>query len=488
MQQKKMTRNILYSIVIQISAFITSLITSPYIARVLSPELIGEYSYTLANSSYFALIEGMGLSLYGTIKVAKIRDSRQKTSQLFCEIVILKLILMCICSTAYVVWFLRYGDLHLRPLYWIMLINLIATGLDVTWFLNGLEEFKINAIRCVGVKIVNVILILVFVKDESDLMAYAIIMQASILMGYLAVYPTVFKKIDRVKIEKLRFREHFKCSFVYFVPGLINTIFSSTDKSILGAFTGESYEVGVYEQANKICQLCMGMISAISNAILPRAVYLNSNKKDANEARRLLYGSVRIALSAALPVSLGIAAISESFVPLFFGRGYEKSSLLLKILCFNVLFVTLTNFVGQQCLVARGKQKEYNMAITVSAILNVVLNMILVYGYKSVGVSFASALSSFCGFAMAIWFGRGMIGVSDLLKMTKKYIISAGIMYLIVFKINICKNLFATVGVQIILGGSIYTILLVLLKDELFCKIYKAICSKNKHVKVGRLF
>ena len=50
MKEKKISYNIIYSVLMQTASVIAPLIISPYIARVLSAELIGNYSYTLANS------------------------------------------------------------------------------------------------------------------------------------------------------------------------------------------------------------------------------------------------------------------------------------------------------------------------------------------------------------------------------------------------------------------------------------------------------
>ena len=49
MQEKKISINIFYNILNQIVSFIVPLILSPYVARVLSAELVGDYSYALAN-------------------------------------------------------------------------------------------------------------------------------------------------------------------------------------------------------------------------------------------------------------------------------------------------------------------------------------------------------------------------------------------------------------------------------------------------------
>ena len=98
---KKLSVNIVYNVLNQIVLFAIPLVTTPYIARVLSPELIGDYSFTLANSSYFVLLECLGFSLYGQIKVASVRDDREKLSCLFWEITLMKCILMDVCMAVF---------------------------------------------------------------------------------------------------------------------------------------------------------------------------------------------------------------------------------------------------------------------------------------------------------------------------------------------------------------------------------------------------
>lgn len=473
MQTKKIASNIIYSLIVQIAGFISPLIISPYISRVLSAELIGDYSYVLANSSYFAIFVCLGLPLYGTLKVAKIRDDKEAMSRLFWEIMVIKFVLTIILSVIYIIWFNLCCDNRLINLYWIMLINIIANGIDVTWFLSGIEEFKVTAIRTVFVRIINILLILLFVKSTKHLLIYSVIMQGATFVGHIAVYPTLFKWIDRVKLSSLNIIPHIRLSFVYFVPGIINTIFSSADKTILGAFTTIKSEVGMYEQANKICQLCLGMISAVSNAIMPRVAYLFSKKEETGEGKTLLNNSVRIAIFVGLPLCIGIAAISDEFVPFFFGEGYEKSALLLKILCYNVLFISLTNFLGQQCLIARGKQKEYNCAVIISVAINVLLNLALVHDMKSVGISIASVISAFVGFVFVLWFSRDMFKVREFINISKNYFIATVIMVIAIYPINFQGRYALTVFVKIVAGCVLYFLILLLLKDVLINKVSK---------------
>jgi len=475
MKERSLINNVFYSIIIQLSGIIAPLILSPYISRVLNPELIGAYSFAFANSSYFTLFECLGLPLYGMIEAAKIREDKKKLSCLFFEISIIKIILTLICSMVYSAMFIFCGNTEHKTLYIVMILNLLSVGLDTTWFLSGVEDFITTAFRNVLVRIINIVMVFTFVNIEKDFIKYAIIMQGSTFFSYLIMLPTVKKYVEKISFKEMDFLKHFKPSIVYFVPGLVTTIFSSADKTILGFFAN-NYEVGVYEQAYKINQIFVGLISSISNALLPRAIYFSSNSvKD--QSKELFENSILIAVYIAIPICFGICAIADNFVPVFFGSGYEKSSILLKILCVNMFFVALSNFYGQQALMAKGKQREYNVSILVSALANIILNVLLVHNFKSIGVSIASAASGFITFLMVSYYGKEMMNRIWIVKKSKKVVIASFIMFFIISFIYINNNL-ETVIVKVFFGIVLYIFLLLLLKDNKTLDIINAIRRK----------
>lgn len=454
---------------------IAPLITAPYIARVLSPELIGEYSYTVANCSYFVLVAGLGLPLYGTLRAVSIRDDREKLSRLFWEITLLKMILMIVCVFVYFCTIIMHSNGIRRNLYYIVAIEMFANAIDVTWLLTALEKFKITALSSMFVRLINVIAIFLLVKNQKDIYLYALILQGAALAGCLALLPSLRNCICKVEIKDLNLTQHMIPNLTYFVPGIIHTIFSAADKTMLGLFSDSTYEIGVYEQANKICLILVSAISAISNVILPRMTYLYSKNSDDEVMQDLKCVSIRIALFVAMPMVLGISAIADLFVLVYFGDRYEKSGILLKILCWNVLFSSLCNFCGHQGLIARGKQSAYNVAFGVSAAANVIMNAILVTKYQSVGVSLASVLASVISFCLILYFSREVFSINYILKIGHKYILAAIFMYVAV----ICSRYFlkanytVILGIQMIIGVMTYLLGLLLLRDALIEKFLK---------------
>ena len=472
MIEKKVSTNIFYNVLNQVISLIVPLVLSPYVARVLSPDLIGDYSFALANSSYFVLIEGLGFSLYGMLKVAANREDKTYTSQLFKEIMLAKLILMSFCLSVYIIVFVVFSHKN-SILNLIMTLNIISTGIDTTWFLMGQEDFKTTALRNSFVRIISVLLIYMLVKTKEHFLVYAIIMQVSNVTSLIFVARSVDKYLVPAQISMKGALRHAKNSLSYFIPGLINTIFTSTDKSILGTMATSS-EVGFYEQASKIATLCGSVISSISNVILPRATYLNT-KNNKRESRSFLFMTIGGACLVSIPFAFGLASISNQLVPLFFGQGYDKSIVLLKILSINVLFSVLSNFIGQQCLISKGKQKEYNIAISIGAILNVCLNAITATKFQSIGVSISSAISGIVVVVAILFCSKPTFVFKDLLAISWKYLFASIVMGLVLLMIPSFNNLLMDLLIRIISGGIVYFLFLWICRDTILWKLVQRI-------------
>lgn len=476
---KSLKKNIIYNIVSQTIALLVPLIITPYIARVFNAELLGAYGYVYANSSYFVLLECLGFPLYGQIRISVARDDVNQRSAIFWEITLLKIIFMMICLALYVPIIILNTDGMIFKLSIIMTLNIISNGIDTTWILNGLEDFKTVAIRNVLARGINLLLVFLFVKKEEDIYIYAFIMQSAALLSFLMLFPRTFTYIKKVPTKSIELKKHIKPAWIYFIPSLVTTIFSSTDKTMLGLFSNK-YEVGVYEQANKLVQICMSAVSAGGNVIMPRAAYLYSrvNTKD-NEANKLIYSSFKFVLMITLPVTFGMTVIADEFIPFFFGNGYDKSIVLLMILCFNIVLISVANLIGQQCLIAREKQRNYNKAIIISAIINVILNGFLVCSFQSIGVSIASVVANLVSDIMILYMSKKEIGISVLFAELWKYMISAVLMCVIVILLKkIWMHDLVKIVLQVVTGSVIYFVTLLCLKETLMMSLIYKIKSK----------
>ena len=76
-------KNFIYNTSYQMLKMSVSLITVPYIARVLGPEGTGRYSYANSIAAYFVMFAMLGISNYGNRSIAMIREDKDELSKIF---------------------------------------------------------------------------------------------------------------------------------------------------------------------------------------------------------------------------------------------------------------------------------------------------------------------------------------------------------------------------------------------------------------------
>lgn len=105
-------------------------------------EGIGIYSFTNSVVLYFILFTTMGLSIYGQREISYVQNDKLKRSKIFWETKILTIINVLICMLIYLILVSIYVDTKYLLIYLIWGISILNVAVDITWFFQGLEEFK----------------------------------------------------------------------------------------------------------------------------------------------------------------------------------------------------------------------------------------------------------------------------------------------------------------------------------------------------------
>ena len=468
-QKNSIKTSYAYSLLYQILLVVVPLITTPYVSRVLEADGVGIHSLTATNTSYFTLFGVLGLGTYGQLEIAKVKDDIKQRSKLFYEIMLTRIGTHILCIIGYFILIILSSKY--KTMYMLQSILILASMLDITWFFQGVEEFKKIAIRNTIIKIFSVVLIFLLVKKKNDLFIYTCILSLTSLLCSITFYPVLKKYIIRVDLKSLKPSKHIKGSFIFFLPTIASVIMTSLDKTMIGIITKSEEENGYYAQAYKIETLCMSLFSSLNLVIRSRMAYLFNNK-DKNTASDLLFKSLRFVSLIAFPIAFGTIAITSNFVPWFFGEGYEKVNILLPIFAFWLIFKSHSNCIMEQNLTACGRQKTATVIIWAGAILNVALNAVLISSYKSIGAAIASVGAEICIFILVFVKCKNDVSFIRFLTNAWKYFIAAVIMCGIVILTGkiLYQNILSTV-IQIGVGGIIYLVLLVALRDSLIISI-----------------
>lgn len=476
--KKSITKNYIYNLLYQLLIIVLPLITTPYLSRVLGADGVGIYSYTLSITTYFILFGSLGVAMYGQREIAYIRDNEVKKSLVFWEILFLRFITMSISLIIYIYIFAS-GDGIYNIYYKILIVEIVANALDISWFFQGLEEFKKTITRNIIVKIIGVICIFLFIKQTEHLWLYILIYVLSNLLGNLSLWLYLPNYLIKIKFKDLNMKKHILPTITLFIPQIAMQVYLVLDKTMLGNILGDMSEIGNYEQSQKIVKTALTVVTALGTVMAPRIANIISNNNNNKDVESYLENSFRFVWLLGFPIMMGVMAISRTLVPWFLGNGYEKSILLIIVGAPLILAIGLNNVTGIQYLLPAKKQNLYTKSVSIAAILNFVLNLILIPYFKSVGALIASVIAEFSIVIVQLIDVRKDFDIKIAYRSSFKYIVSGIIMFIPIYILGIyLEASIITTLIQIILGAIIYGIMLIMLKDRFVLDKLRALNSK----------
>lgn len=475
--KKSLKINYIYNLLYQVLITVLPLIVTPYLSRVLGAEKIGIYSYTMSIVSYFILFGCMGINLYGQRLIATFQDKKEERSKAFYELFLLKLITIIISLIFYGVFYYN-GEYNIY--YQILTIELLSNVLDITWYYQGIEDFKKITIRNTIVKLISTSAIFIFVKNENDLINYFLIYTISNFLGFSLLWRKIRSQLTKIKINIKDIIKHIKPALSFFIPQIAIQIYTVVDKTMLGSILNDMSEVGYYEQSQKIVKTCLMIITALGTVMVPRIANLYANKKT-EELNEKIFKVFQIVSFITFPLCFGMIGVSQNFVPWFYGAGYEPIINLLIIFSFLLIGIGFNNITGIQYLITTGKQKVFTITVVIGAIVNFILNLILIPRFKADGAAIASVIAEFIILITQVIYLWKIFNFKKIFISNIKYLIYSLIMLLVVVLIgNNLEHTFISLVIQIFAGIITYAIILLITKEPLLKEMLEIIKKKVK--------
>lgn len=473
----KIIKNYLYNLSYQILVVLAPLITAPYVSRVLKPDGVGIYSYTTTIATAFALFAALGVNTYGQREIAYKQGDKEGQSIIFWELFLARLFSTALVGIVYLLFCLAYSQYN----EYLILQSLIvfATMLDISWFFQGIEEFRIIAIRNAIIKLVTIVLIFILVKSQADLSAYILINSVSIFGSYLLFFLNLNKYIIKIDYKKLHPLRHTRGIIEFFIPLMATQLYSQLDKIMLGAIASSSVENGYYEQSRKIVSILIMVITSINTVMFPRISNLYAQEKK-DEIIGLYKKTYKLILMMVIPISVGIVFTSNNFVIWFFGDEYLSVAFLMKLSVILLLFMAIGNFVGMLYLSPIGKQNQMTTVYLISAGINVIFNFWMIPMLQSIGAIIASIVAEiFSGSAQLFLLLKSEYKF-NLLDGVWKYI-SAGLVMGV--GLYFLQRISPFIGItqtvlEVIVGATIYGLMLFLEREDNFMLVVNGFRKK----------
>lgn len=379
-----------------------------WVARYLGTEQYGLFNYALAFISLFTPVFTLGLD--DVVVRHLVRESSNK-EEILGSTFGLKLI-GGIVSVLLVVGSMFLLETNKTETIWLVTI-LAITGIfraaDTVelWFKSQVQS-KYSVIAKNVAYLLSIFLKVVLILVKAPLLAFAWVTLAEIVMGAIGLVIVYQFKGSQAKGSQIKgyqtkrfsrlwnWRWDFTTaknllreSFPLIFSGFAILIFMKIDQIMLGQMKGDS-EVGVYSAAVRISELWYFIPTTIISSVAP-TIYAAKEKSEHHYYKRIKQ-VLRLLTYISLAISIPMTFLSQNIVLMMFGSGYAEAGTILAVHIWASLFV----FMGVATLpwfIAEGLNHVSLGKTVLGAILNVILNFLLIPEYAGIGAAIATIVS-----------------------------------------------------------------------------------------------
>lgn len=394
MKKKSLKVNFMMNIILTMSSFIFPLITFPYVSRILLPTGTGKVSFATSVVSYFSMFAQLGIPTYGIRACAKVRENRENLTRTVHELIVINLIMSCISYFALFIALAYVPRLHSdRNLLILVSSTIILTTIGMEWLYKALEQYTYITIRSIIFKFIALIAMFLLIHKQSDYVIYGGITIFAASASNVFNFFYVHKYIDLKPIGNYNFKQHFKPIAIFFAMACATTIYVNLDSVMLGFLTTDA-DVGYYNAAVKIKNILVSIVTSLGTVLLPRSSYY-VEKGMMDEFWKITKKAFSFVFLLSLPLMTYFILFAKEGIYFLSGEAYSGSIIPMQVIMPTLLFIGITNVLGIQILVPLGKEKIVLYSEITGAIVDIIINVILIPKYASTGAAIGTTIAEF---------------------------------------------------------------------------------------------
>lgn len=401
MQKNSLKVNTLYSIIKSCSTIIFPLITFPYISRVLLTENVGKINFSSSIVSYFAMLASLGITTYAVRECSYVKEDKMRLEKTSSEIFSINILTTIIAYILLIVLLFIFPKLKsYNLLIVIQSLSIVFTTLGADWINTAMEDFRYITLRTFFFQLLSLICMFLFVKSPGDYLKYAAITVISSSGGNLV---NIFyrRKYCKIKVGlHLNLKKHLPPILTLFAMILAQQIFVNSDTTILGIIKGD-YQVGLYTTSVKIYNIINTFISSIAWVVMPKLA-TSFSKKDYININSILKFIIGFTCTVGIPIVLGLFLLAPEIIDFIAGPNYINASSSLRVLALALFFSLGWGVVMNMLLLPDGEDKVCLKACSISAVMNIILNLLFIPRYGLVAAALTTTLSQFIGLLVCI--------------------------------------------------------------------------------------
>jgi PST family polysaccharide transporter len=352
-------------------------------SRRLGPVNLGAYSFAFGVAMYLELVVNFGFTTLGIRDLA--RDPG-RAREVMAEVLALRGVLSLVGAGAIVALAPAIAaDPVSRKVLPITALMVITATLTFDWVAQGLQRLRVIAVaRVAGQAIYGVLVPLLLVGGVTgairfawlNVLGLAVTAAVTLVWTWRVAGPPFAWVSPRRLLRRL-------ATSVPIGISLAVIQFYAIDAVMLGYLRNPA-DVGQFGVAYRVPLALVGFGVGYVAALYPHAAALFV--EDRERLRRQVLRLASLGAALALPLGVGATVAGSGLMPVLFGSKYAAAGDPFVVLVWAVAVIVVSiNF--SNVLLACGDERRYALGVAVGAVLNVVLNLVLIPAYGTVGAA-----------------------------------------------------------------------------------------------------
>jgi len=426
-----------------------------YVARILGATEYGKFTFALAFVSLFAIFSDLGIS---QITAREFSRDKEKEKE-FSSILSLKL-LLSIATLALILIgsFFITLDPIIRGMIWILGVYIIVSSFSqvIYAFFQARQKMEYQAwTKILEAAIVTGAGFYVLFYFPSVLnLSFSYLFAGLVALIFILLF--FHFKVYRLCLgwQKSIWQRFLAMSWPLALAGVFGAIYTNTDSTMMGYF-GQITQVGFYNAAYRVIGVSLIPSGLIGISFFPVLSRFFAESKERLQRAWNYYLESMIFL--AIPILVGGIVLAPKIIDLVYDPSYFPSILAFQILLMMAGISFLASPFGQILIVANQQQKLFWITLA-GAIVNVILNLILIPKYSLYGAATATVITIILVLFLLFKFTQKFTPIKPLNVKLFFSFIDAGLSSLAMYFVIIQPQIYQLhVFLSILIGAIIYS-------------------------------
>ena len=462
---QRITKNIAVLLISRITNYILNFLFFMYTARYLGAEGFGILSFALAFTGIFGVFTDLGLR---QLTIREVARNKSLAGKYLANISVIKVILAAITFglMTVVINLLEYPKKTIEVVYLIALSVIFSAFTQI--FNSIFQAFEKMEYVSLGEILKSVLIfsgVIFVIKQEGDVISFAslfliasiiVLIYSLLILRWKFANPVFTSTNKLLKVDWSFWKSMIREALPFGLTSIFVTIYYRIDSVMLSLMKGNEV-VGWYNAAYRLIMVLMFIPVIFQNAVFPVTSRLFKTSEESLKFVSERFFKYMIIIG--IPIGIGTTLLADRIILLVFGVEYTPSITALQILVWGVIFAFIA-VPFENLFYSANKQFIVTIEVGIAAILNVIMNLLLIPKYSLLGASIATTVIwIFEFFFVFIWISKTKYNISKktVLNITLKALVSGLIMgiFILYFKSNL---LIAITFSVLIFFGTLYII------------------------------